>query len=75
MCTCYGNMLRPGDAQTAVQGLAALLPNTRFEAYHGLVNLYLNPPRIALGPKLLWDPVHGAVISDLAPGPWEPVYP
>src|SRR5205823_6417065 len=42
MCTCFGNLLRPGDAETLVQGLAGLLPSTDFEAYHGLVILDVN---------------------------------
>src|SRR5262249_16260311 len=33
MCTCYGNMLRPGDSKTVVQGLTGLLLKTLFEGY------------------------------------------
>jgi hypothetical protein len=76
MCTCYGNMLRPGDARTAVGGLAGLLPKTSFEAYHGLVHLDLtrSPPTIVLGDRLAWDPVTGPHRVG-PPGPWEPVRP
>ena len=76
MCTCYGNMLRPGDARTAVGRLAALLPRTSFEAYHGLVHIDLtqSPPAIALGDQLAWDPVSGPYQIG-PPGPWEPVHP
>ncbi len=61
MCTCYGNMLRPGDLRSAVGRLAGLLPRTVFEAYHGLVHIDLTQlsPRIVLGDQLAWDPVSG----------------
>jgi hypothetical protein len=56
MCTCYGNMLRPGESRTAVGQLAGLLPQTDFEAYHGLVHVDpVAPPRIILGDALGWD--------------------
>lgn len=77
MCTCYGNMLRPGDPATIVQQLARLLPHTRFEAYHGLVLLDVNPPAIRLGRAIQWDAasaVPGPVIVG-PPGPWEHVTP
>jgi len=73
MCTCYGNMLRPGDPHTAVGGLAGLLPKTVFEAYHGLVivvGLAQGSPRVILGDRLGWDPVTGAYLNG-PPGPWE----
>ena len=77
MCTCYGNMLRPGDPQTAVLGLADLLPQTSFEAYHGLVILDVNPPGLRLGRAVQWDATSsppGPVIVGPA-GNWEPVIP
>jgi hypothetical protein len=76
MCSCYGNILRPGDARTAVGGLAALLPRTSFEAYHGLVHIDLtqSPPKIVLGDRLAWDPISGPYQVG-PPGPWEPVHP
>jgi hypothetical protein len=76
VCACYGNILRPGDQFTAAQRLAQHLPSTIFEAYHGVVNLYRNPPSVGLGPALRWDPLHGAqLIWPPTPGPWEPVNP
>jgi hypothetical protein len=75
MCTCYGNMLRPGDSHTAVAGLAGLLPKTSFEAYHGLVHVIGAPrgsPRVVLGKQLRWDPVTGPYQVG-PPGPWENV--
>src|SRR5262249_40094136 len=76
MCTCYGNMLRRGDARTAVQGLAGLLPKTSFEAYHGLVYVdpSVAPPRLVLGDTLGWDPVSGPYYAG-PPGNWESVPP
>jgi len=76
MCSCYGNMLRPGDRQTVVGELAGRLPMTSFEAYHGLVHLDLthSPPRIVLGDQLAWDPITGPFQVG-PPGPWEPVHP
>lgn len=77
MCTCYGNLLRPGDAATAVQQLARLLPQAHFEAYHGLVLLDVNPPAVRLGRAIRWDatsPVPGPVTVG-PPGPWELVTP
>jgi hypothetical protein len=76
LCTCYGNMLRPGDPRTAAQGLAGLLPKTRFEAYHGLVHVDPNtsPPRLVLGDSLGWDPTSGPYYAG-PPGNWEPVQP
>jgi hypothetical protein len=76
MCTCYGNMLRPGDSRTAVGALAALLPRISFEAYHGLVHIDLTrgPPEIVLGDRLAWDPVSGPYQVG-PPGPWEKVTP
>ena len=72
MCTCYGNMLRPGDVRTAVGRLAVLLPKTSFEAYHGLVHIDLaqSPPRIVFGDRLGWDPTSGPYLIG-PPGPWE----
>ncbi len=76
MCTCYGNMLRPGDVRSVVRRLAGLLPKTAFEGYHGLVHLDLaqTPPGIVLGDRLSWDPVCGPCQVG-PPGPWEPVQP
>ncbi len=76
MCSCYGNMLRPGDTRTAVGKLAALIPRTYFEAYHGLVHidLTLSPPKIVLGDRLAWDPISGPYQIG-PPGPWEQVQP
>ncbi len=76
MCTCYGNMLRPGEATTAVGKLAALLPSTVFEAYHGLVHIDMAqlPPQIVLGDRLAWDPISGPYQVG-PPGPWEQVQP
>lgn len=77
MCTCYGNLLRPGDVRTLAQGLAGLLPGTRFEAYHGLILLDANPPAVRLGRSIRWDatgPFPGPVIVG-PPGPWETVIP
>jgi hypothetical protein len=77
LCTCYGNMLRPGDTRTAAGLLAALLPQARFEAYHGLVFVDANPVQIRRGHALLWDPTGpcpGPVVVG-PPGPWEPVIP
>src|SRR5262249_26843034 len=77
MCTCYGNLLRPGDARAAVQGLAGLLPRTRFEAYHGLVRVLASPPEIRLGLSVRWDAAAvppGPVVAG-PPGNWEPVAP
>lgn len=74
LCTCYGNMLRPGETRTAAHALAGLLPQVRFEAYHGLVtiNAALVPPQIELGNSLAWSPLTGAYVIG-APGNWEPV--
>jgi hypothetical protein len=77
MCTCYGNLLRPGDAATLVQQLARLLPQAAFEGYHGLVILDLSPPGIRLGRSIQWDATAsppGPVIVG-PPGPWGPVKP
>jgi hypothetical protein len=76
MCTCYGNLLRPGDTRTLIQGLAGLLPHTVFEGYHGLVQVdpSVLPPRIVLGYTVQWDPVSGPYIVG-PPGPWERVTP
>ena len=76
MCTCYGNMRRPGDLATAVGELAVLLPLTAFEAYHGLVKIDLTqtPLALALGDSLAWDPSSGPYQVG-PPGTWEPVPP
>jgi hypothetical protein len=76
MCTCYGNMLRPGEVRSAVGVLAGLLPQTTWEAYHGLVHIDLTqfPPRVTLGDQLAWDPVSGPYQVG-PPGAWEPVSP
>ncbi|HEX5273044.1 MAG TPA: hypothetical protein VFW33_21250 [Gemmataceae bacterium] len=77
MCTCYGNMLRPGDTKTIVQTLAGVLPQVNFEGYHGLVVLNASPPRIRLGYSVRWDATAippGAVVTG-PPGSWEPVVP
>lgn len=76
MCTCYGNMRRPGDQRTAVERLASLLPKTAFEGYHGLVQIELaqTPPRVVPGNRLGWDPVTGPYQIG-PPGPWELVIP
>jgi hypothetical protein len=77
MCTCYGNLSRPGDPGTLVQRLARLLLRTDFEAYHGLVLLDTNPPGIRLGRSVQWDPsgpYPGPVFVG-PPGPWERVTP
>lgn len=75
MCTCYGNLLRPGDRQTLVERLAIQLPNSSFEAYHGLVHLTVDQsPKIVLGDAVRWDPVTGPVI--IGPrGSWEAIQP
>jgi hypothetical protein len=78
MCTCYGNMLRPGDIATAVQGLARLLPRASFQGYHGLVyvDAVLMPPRVVLGNAVGWDPVSGPYyLHPPVPGQWEIVGP
>jgi hypothetical protein len=76
MCTCYGNLSRPGDVRTAVGKLAALLPKTSWEAYHGLVHIDLTqlPPKIVFGDRLAWNRVSGPYQIG-PPGPWEPVTP
>jgi len=77
LCSCYGNLLRPGDAKTAAQLLAGLLPQAAFEGYHGLVLLEASPPRIRRGSLVQWDAsgfVPGPVIVG-PPGPWEPIVP
>jgi hypothetical protein len=77
MCTCYGNLLRPGDPRTLVQSLAGLLPNTAFEGYHGLVRVLAQPPEVRLGMSIQWDSTAvppGPVITG-PPGNWEPVTP
>jgi hypothetical protein len=77
LCTCYGNLLRPGDVKTLVQGLADLLPQTMWAGYHGLVILDINPPQIRLGRSIQWDATlvpPGPVIVG-PPGTWEPVTP
>jgi hypothetical protein len=77
MCTCYGNLLRPADTITLVQGLARLVPQATFEGYHGLVILDLSPPGIRLGRSIKWDATAsppGPVIVG-PPEPWEPVKP
>jgi hypothetical protein len=78
MCTCYGNLLRPGDTHTAVQSLAALLPRTSFEGYHGLVHVdpTVPPARIVLSDQLAWDSQTGPYYLDPpVRGQWEPVRP
>jgi hypothetical protein len=78
MCSCYGNMLRPGDTQTVVQRLAGLLPKATFEAYHGLVHVdpMVSPPRLILSNAMGWDSVGGPYYLDPpVPGRWEPVGP
>jgi hypothetical protein len=74
MCTCYGNLLRSGETKTLVQLLAGLLPQTKIEAYHGLVRLYARPAEIRLGASIRWDPLFGPIVVG-PPGPWEPVLP
>ena len=75
MCTCYGNLLRPSDQQTLVERLAIQLPNTSFEAYHGLVHLTVSqPPTIVLGDSIRWDSVIGPVIIG-PPSSWELIQP
>lgn len=74
MCTCYGNILRPGDAHTLVRRLAVQLPQCTFEGYHGLVHVDPNasPPRLLLGDTLGWDPISGPYYLG-PPGTWEAV--
>lgn len=75
MCTCFGNLLRPGDALTLVGRLALLLPWAGFEGYHGLVRVRANPAEVRLGLSVQWDPTAippGPVVSG-PPGDWEPV--
>jgi len=77
LCSCYGNMLRPGDSRTAGQRLAGLLPRTNFEAYHGLVLLDVSPAKIRLGLTVRWDPTSvppGPLVVG-PPGSWERVSP
>jgi hypothetical protein len=76
LCTCYGNMLRPGDLRTVAQSLAGLLPLVRMEAYHGLVLIdgTAMPPQVVLGKSLAWDPITGPHVIG-PPGNWEPVKP
>jgi hypothetical protein len=77
VCACYGNMKRPGDTRTAVQGLASLLPKTSFQGYHGLVRVLANPAELRLGLSIQWDatvvPPGPVVIGP--PGNWEPIIP
>lgn len=77
MCTCYGNLLRPGNSRTLVQMLALLLPRTRFEGYHGLVRVIANPPEVRLGLSVQWDtsamPPGPVVVGP--PGNWEVIIP
>jgi hypothetical protein len=73
LCTCYGNMLRPGDARTIAASLASLLPTTVLEGYHGLVILDKNPPALRLGRSVRWDASGPVVVGP--PGPWEPITP
>jgi hypothetical protein len=75
--TCYGNLMRPGEAKTLIQRLAALVPQARFEGYHGLVLLGAHPPRLRLGRSVRWDVSAvppGPVVAGPA-GPWEPIVP
>ncbi len=74
VCACYGNLLRPGDAATAVQTLACELPHVSFEGYHGLVWLHINQFRIVLGSSVVWDATVGPIAVG-PPGDWEPVGP
>jgi hypothetical protein len=76
LCSCYGNLLRPGESQTAAQALGALLPQVILEAYQGLVRIDPNtvPPQISLGDSVTWDPMVGPYIVG-PPGLWEPVRP
>jgi hypothetical protein len=74
LCTCFGNMLRPGDAETLAQRLARALPQATFEAYHALIILERGPPpRMRFGYSVQWG-AFGAVIVG-PPGGWEPVIP
>ncbi len=77
LCACYGNLRRPGDAWTAAQRLAVLLPRSSLEGYHGLVILDKNPAAIRLGRTVQWDATRippGPVVMG-PPGPWERVTP
>jgi len=77
MCTCYGNLLRPGDSQTLVQRLAGLLPKTTFEGYHGLVRVLASPAEIRLGLSVKWDATAvppGPIVAG-PPGNWELITP
>ncbi len=74
VCSCYGTLLRPGEAHSPVQSLAAELPNTELAGYHGLVHLRANPAEIRLGCAVAWDPQIGPVIVG-PPGDWELVTP
>jgi hypothetical protein len=75
--TCFGNLLRPPEAKTLVQRLAGLVPQARFEAYHGLVILDVSPARIRLGSSIRWDATGappGPIVAG-APETWEPITP
>lgn len=77
LCTCYGNLLRPGDVETIAQSLAKALPRMTFEGYHGLVRVLANPAEIRLGLSVLWDATAippGPVVTG-PPGNWEPITP
>jgi hypothetical protein len=77
MCSCYGNLVRPGERRTLVGRLASLLPSTVFEGYHGLVRVVTNPPAVLLGLSVQWDAFAvppGPVIVG-PPGTWEPIPP
>jgi hypothetical protein len=77
LCSCYGNLLRPGDTDTLAERLAAALSTTAIEAYHGLVILDATPPRVRLGRSVRWDATSippGPIIVG-PPGDWEAVTP
>jgi hypothetical protein len=74
--TCFGNLLPP-EAKALVQRLAGLVPQARFEAYHGLVILDVAPAGIRLGSSVRWDATGvppGPIVVG-SPGTWEPITP
>ena len=75
LCSCYGNLLRPGDTMTLAQRLAVALPSVQLEAYHALVVLTASPSRMRFGVSVRWDPTlipPGPLVTG-PPGNWEPV--
>ena len=71
LCTCYANLLRPGETQTLATRLLRHLPSAILEAYHGLVIAGGPSSTIRLGMSVTWDHLLGFPVTVGVPGEWE----